>query len=76
MVYQLVPQPAHRNCRSHSAREYGYETGSFLPNSGHLSVHVEAHEGITVDYVRTATPDMARHAVRNAEVAFTYTLKP
>src|SRR5512137_545843 len=33
IVYQLVPQPAHRNDRSPHAEEYGYKEGLFLPNS-------------------------------------------
>jgi hypothetical protein len=34
IVYQLVPKPAHRNRSRHSAEEYNYKEGAFLPNSG------------------------------------------
>jgi hypothetical protein len=73
IIDQLVPQPGHRNSRSHQAVEYGYRTGDFLPNSGHVRVRV-AEEGVTVGYVRAATPEMERCGVRNGEVAFRYTL--
>lgn len=70
VVYQLVPQPAHRNARRHTAEEYGYKDGDFLPNSGHLRVRVE-QDVVTVEYVRAALPDMSRH-VENRTVAFRY----
>jgi len=73
IVYQLVPQPAHRDFRKHSAEEYGYKTGDFLPNSGHLKVRVEP-ERVMVEYVRAATPDMVRRGVGNAEIVFKYGL--
>ena len=73
VVYQLVPQPAHWSSQKHSVAEYGYKTGDFLPSSGHLRVHVDP-DGVTVAYVRAATPDMARHGIRNGETAFEYTL--
>ena len=73
VVYQLVPQPAHRNFRNHQAAEYGYKTGDFFPNSGHLRVRVAA-EAVTVEYIRAATPDMERRGIRNGEVGFTYTI--
>jgi hypothetical protein len=71
VVYQLVPQPAHRNFRNHQAAEYGYQKGNFLPNSGHLLVRV-APEGVTVRYIRTGDARMLRHGIRNGEAAFTY----
>lgn len=52
VVYQLVPQPSHRNTKSHSALEYGYKSGVFLPNSGHVQVSV-AGESARVDYIRS-----------------------
>lgn len=71
VIYQLVPQPAHRNCRNHQAAEYGYRQGDFLPNSGHLRVSV-APDRLTVDYVRTADESMARRGLQNGHVSFTY----
>jgi hypothetical protein len=73
IIYQLVPQPAHRNFRTYPGIEYGYETGDFLPNSGHLRVKV-APEGVAVEYIRAATPDMASRGVHNGAVAFTYAI--
>jgi predicted phosphodiesterase len=52
IVYQLVPQPAHRNFKTHQAEDYGYLQGEFFPNSGFLSVRVTPNSA-TVDYVRT-----------------------
>jgi hypothetical protein len=51
ITYQLVPQPAHQNERSHHATEYGYKEGLFLPSSGHLRVKI-APEKTTVEYIR------------------------
>ena len=73
VVYQLVPQPAHRNSRNHQAAEYGYKTGDFLPSSGHLRVRV-ATEGVTVEYIRAATPEMERRGIRNGEVVLRYAI--
>ncbi len=52
IIYQLVPQPAHRNNRNHHAEEYGYKNGEFIPNSGHLRVKVNP-DNISIDYIRT-----------------------
>jgi predicted phosphodiesterase len=71
IVYQLVPQSAHRNSTKHSAAEYGYKQGDFLPSSGHLRVRV-APEDVTVEYVRAATRDMERRGIANGAVAFRY----
>jgi hypothetical protein len=73
VAYLLVPQPAHRNARTHPAEEYGYKKGDFLPNSGHLRVRVSP-DGVQVEYVRSATPDMEGRGVRNGAVAFTVRL--
>ena len=52
IVYQLVPQPAHRNFKTHQADEYGYLHGEFIPNSGMLRVRVTP-DSATVEYVQT-----------------------
>lgn len=70
---QLAPQPAHRNPRQDHAREYGYTSGEFLSNSGHLRVRVAPRE-LTVAYVRSASADMARFKIRNGDVAASYRL--
>jgi len=74
IVYQLVPQPAHRNFKKHFADEYGYKNGDFLPSSGHLRVRVHS-DRIGVEYVRSATPDLARRGLRNGQVAFRYAIR-
>ncbi len=71
VVYQLVPQPAHRNVRSHQAEEYGYRSGVFLPNSGFLRVAV-ARDFATVTYVRSRLPKDATPERPDGEVAFAY----
>jgi hypothetical protein len=65
ITYQLVPQPAHRNTRQDHAAEYGYRTGTFLPNSGHLRVQVSP-TALTVAYIPSTRP--------NATPTTTYTL--
>lgn len=74
VVYQLVPQPGHRNYRSHHAEEYGYKWGEFLPSSGHVRVRVGGDE-TRVEYVRAATPDIENRAGRNGEVVTGYTVR-
>ncbi|MHC4628825.1 MAG: metallophosphoesterase [Planctomycetota bacterium] len=72
VIYQLVPQPAHRNFRNHHAQEYGYEKGDFLPNSGHIRVRVSP-EQVTVDYIRTVVgQNMRRHGIVNGQSAYSY----
>jgi hypothetical protein len=75
VVYQLVPQPAHRSFRRNPANEYGYQAGDFFPNSGYLRVHV-APAAVAVDYVRAATADMERRGLQNGTIAFQYTCVP
>jgi phosphodiesterase/alkaline phosphatase D-like protein len=75
VVYQLVPQPAARNFQKHSAEEYGYKQGDFLPAAGHLRVRVSPAEAV-VEYVRAATEDMVRRGVKNGAVAFEYKCRP
>ncbi|MBU0638655.1 MAG: metallophosphoesterase [Planctomycetes bacterium] len=74
IVYQLVPQPAHRNFKKHFADEYGYKTGDFLPSSGHLRIRVHP-DRTSVEYVCSATPDMTRRGLRNGKVAFRYAIR-
>ncbi|MGL4594387.1 MAG: metallophosphoesterase family protein [Thermoguttaceae bacterium] len=50
VIYQLVPQPAHRNIRKHFAAEYGYIGGEFKPNGGFLKVTITP-ENMQVDYI-------------------------
>lgn len=52
ITYQLVPQPAHRNDRTHHAEVYGYRMGTFLPPSGFLKVDVSP-ASVGVFYVRS-----------------------
>jgi hypothetical protein len=71
ITYQLVPQPAHRNHRNHHAVEYGYESGTFVPNSGHIQVEVTSEKAV-VSYIRSANDRLKKPAFRNGEVAFRY----
>ncbi len=75
ITYQLVPQPAHRNDRSHHADEYGYKEGQFLPSSGHLRVKVTPHL-TSVEYVRAALPEQERRGAPNGSINASYTLDP
>jgi hypothetical protein len=75
VVYQLVPQPAHRNFRRHQAEEYGYRQGNFLPNSGYLRVRVTP-DRVSVEYMRTADERIRRHGIRNGQSAFSYSVSP
>lgn len=75
IVYQLVPQPDHRNFRNHQADDYGYVEGTFLPNSGHLRISV-APEQTTVEYIHAGDSRMIRHGIQNGQVAFRYTCPP
>jgi hypothetical protein len=71
ITYQLVPQPSHRLSAQDQSAEYGYKSGEFLQSSGHLRVTV-APDAVNVDYIRAATPDMARAGVNNGDVAAKY----
>ena len=71
VIYQLVPQPGHRNFRNPQADEYGYKTGTFLPNSGHLRVQVSSDQ-VLVDYIRTSIPSMPLQGIKNGDISCTY----
>lgn len=73
VIYQLVPQPGHRNSKSHHAEEYDYEKGQFLPNSGYLRVEVKP-EGARVEYVRSVLSENNQKDSRNANIAASYTI--
>ncbi len=75
IIYQLVPQPAHRNFRNHHAPEYGYTKGVFLPNSGHLRINVTP-EHVQVDYIRSATADMEKRGIPNGHIDYSYQIVP
>ncbi len=75
LVYQLVPQPAHRNSKSDHAEEYGYVKGDFLPSSGFMSVKVTP-ESATITYIRSALPDMEGKGIVNNEAAASYQVTP
>ena len=72
IVYQLVPQPAHRNFKTHQAEEYGYLQGEFFPNSGFLSVTVNSNSA-RVDYVRTRQA-MDRQTGEADSIAYSYAI--
>ena len=51
VVYQMAPQPGTPGNSILDAGKFGYESGTFLPSAGYLSVHV-APSGVTVEYVQ------------------------
>jgi hypothetical protein len=72
VIYQLVPQPSHRNYNKASqAQKYGYLSGEILPNSGHLRVTVRSSE-VIVDYVRTYLPETENTEGFNGQISHTY----
>jgi len=75
IIYQLVPQPSHRNFRNHHAKEYGYVKGDFLPNSGHIQVKVSPQE-IEISYIRSAVNPMQKRGIKNGETYFKYSRNP
>jgi hypothetical protein len=75
VVYQECPQPGTANFSTGSARDGGYVAGTILPNSGHLRVSVSPAE-TKVEYVRAALPSQETAALRNRNVAHTYTIAP
>ena len=68
IIYQLVPQPANRNFKRHQAKEYGYEKGDFLPNSGFLLVNVSL-EQIKIEYTRSAVESMRNQGILNGQTS-------
>lgn len=74
VIYQLVPQGAHRNSRKHFAEEYGYKSGDFLPNNGHLRVMVSP-EKTTVYYINAAAETQSGRAEKNGAVKREYSIK-
>ncbi|MFO1064969.1 MAG: hypothetical protein U0892_13985 [Pirellulales bacterium] len=75
IVYQEVPQPSHsREGNTRTASEYGYLAGEMQPSSGFVRVRVEP-DAARIDYVRTHLNQKERGAP-NAEVTFSYTVKP
>ena len=75
IIYQLVPQPSHRNYKKASqAQEYGYLSGEILPNSGHLRVAV-CPSDVTVDYVRSYLPETENAERINGQVSHSYRLE-
>jgi len=75
IIYQLVPQPSHRNYKKASqAQEYGYLSGEILPNSGHLRVAV-CPTDVTVEYVRTYLPDTENAERINSQISHTYRIE-
>lgn len=71
IIYQLVPQPAHRNFKKHQAEEYGYLKGILLPNSGFVRVTVTTDTAY-VAYIRSALPAMASRGISNGQEACSY----
>ncbi len=74
VVYQLIPQPSFTNYdNTRNAEKFGYLSGDFLGNSGHLRITVSALE-VTVDYIRAYLAEDESLDQTNGEVAYTYTI--
>lgn len=72
LIYQETPQPSHPNFQSTNLpRDYGYFTGQFLPNSGHIRVTVGA-DGVKVEYVRVYAPSSETATRKNKDVSASY----
>lgn len=72
LIYQETPQPSHPNFQNTNlARDYGYFTGQFLPNSGHIRVTVSP-EGVKVEYVRAYVPKSETATRKNKDVSASY----
>jgi len=75
VIYQLVPQPSHRNSSRHQAEDYGYAVGEFLPSSGHLRVRVSSKQA-AVDYIRAADLNMENEGATDGGSAYSYVCDP
>lgn len=74
LIYQETPQPSHPNFQSTSLPgDYGYFTGQFLPNSGHIRVTV-GPEGVKVEYVRVYAPKSETATRKNKDVSASYVI--
>ena len=72
LIYQETPQPSHPSIsNANSADDYGYLSGTILPNSGHLRVNVSP-DGVKVEYVRTYVPRQETGSRKNKDVSATY----
>jgi len=74
ITYQLVPQPAHQNHRKHHAEVYGYKSGTFIPNSGHIQVEVASDKAV-ISYVRSMNNLLKRPSFENGDLAFSYEIE-
>jgi hypothetical protein len=73
LVYQELPNPADATYQAFNRDSY--RSGAIFPNSGHLRVRV-APDQVRVNYVRAWLPRDETGDHRNAEVVFSYALKP
>ena len=69
LVYLMVPQPSFAgNDRIRDLETYGYKSGVFLGNSGHIRVTVTP-EKAKIDYIRSALPKDENGRDKNGAVA-------
>jgi predicted phosphodiesterase len=71
VVYQSTPSPADPTYTAFN--EDAYQTGTALPNSGHLIVHV-GPAGVRVDYLRAYLEKDETGERKNGQVAHSYTV--
>jgi hypothetical protein len=71
IAYQEVPMPGDQGYMTYNQERY--QSGTKLPNSGHLSVTVSP-EQVKVEYVRTFLPKDESEKHKSGEVAHSYTV--
>jgi hypothetical protein len=80
VVYQEVPQPSAKNIKPFNSSsypyttQYGYSSGTILPNRGFLLVTVNS-DSVKVEYVKTYLPSEETSSQHNMDVAHSYVLK-
>lgn len=72
LIYQETPQPSLPNFTGpNQADDYGYFTGQFLPNTGHIRVTVSP-DGVKTEYIRAFLPSQETATRHNGDLAATY----
>lgn len=72
LIYQETPQPSLPNFTGpNQADDYGYFSGQFLPNTGHIRVTV-GPDGVRTEYIRAFLPNQETATRHNGDIAATY----
>lgn len=73
VIYQETPNPADDTYTAFNKE--AYQTGTVLPNTGHIRVRV-APEGVKVEYVRSFLKKDETATLKNGMIADSYTITP